>query len=152
MARRELDRRRSYGSVMGENPPYRFQQDGRNFDAHGLEVDRDGKPVGADEPPAPTPQQPQDQAGDSGDPTAEAIAARTKELDAWAAKVLDQGLDKILPDLPDLSDEQLEALRHGETGGKTRKGLIAALEAEVKARAEKAAGDNGNQVSAQLQG
>jgi hypothetical protein len=158
MARRALNKQKDFGRVMGENPPFHFMQDGRYFDTGGLEVDRDGKPVGEDDPVAPSGQA----AGPVGAPVAggtqltpeeeaaAAVAARAKELDAWAGKVLDASLDKILPELPDYNDEQLVAIRRCEQAGKTRVTLIAALDAEEKARADATAAQNGSQVASQL--
>lgn len=52
------------------------------------------------------------------------------------ADFLDRSVAAILPDLEGMSAAELEALRAAETGGKTRKSLIAAIEAHVAAKTE----------------
>lgn len=58
--------------------------------------------------------------------------------DAEAPRVEPSLLDRTAKDieaaLPGLTDEELLATLDGETTGKTRKGVIAAIEAEVKRR------------------
>lgn len=51
-----------------------------------------------------------------------------------SADLLDQPAREIIAALPGLSDDDLLSLLDKETGGKTRKGVIAAIEAEVKNR------------------
>ena len=48
--------------------------------------------------------------------------------------LLDKTAPEIIAALPGLSDEDLLALLDKETAGKTRKGVVAAIEAEVKNR------------------
>jgi hypothetical protein len=40
----KLDRKRHFGEVFG-NAPYKYEQDGKYFDADGNEVTANGKPV-----------------------------------------------------------------------------------------------------------
>jgi len=151
-----LDRRRDFGTVHGENAPFRFMQDGCYFDEAGCQVDGSGNRVASGNPvasPAPAAAPAATGQGDGdADPAAAALAERQRQLSEWAAKVLDAAMDKIVPDLPDFDEEQLAALKAGEQAGKTRKGLMAALDAEVARRANDAAGAQGAQVNAQLRG
>jgi hypothetical protein len=58
-----------------------------------------------------------------------------KTLIAELQKILDQGVDKILPLLPNLTNEGLDLAEGQEAAGKNRKTLIAGIQAERMNRA-----------------
>lgn len=75
------------------------------------------------------------------EPEAPAASGQTNSV----LKLLDQSIPKVLEALPELSDADLEAVRAAEQDGKTRKGVLEAIEAlriervataEAKAREE----------------
>lgn len=105
-----LDRQRPYATVWGGTVAHRFEQDGRKFDSEGNEL---GAPAATEAPPA-TP-------------------ALTGAQQA-AATMLDSNAASVIAELPDVSDDLLAALRAGEIAGKTRKSLMAALDAELAKR------------------
>lgn len=121
-----LDRSKPFAEVWGGSVKHRYEQDGRKFDGSGNEI---GEPGAA--APAPA-----------------AASAPADGPAVEAAKMLDGSADKIIPELADVSDELLAALRAGEEAGKTRKGVMAAIDAEIAQRAVKST----SQADAQLEG
>lgn len=63
-----------------------------------------------------------------------AAKAEAEAITAELAALLDDGVDSIVPLLDGLDDASLAQLRELEVGGKTRKTLIAAIDAEIAGR------------------
>lgn len=123
-----LDRSRPYGTVFGGSVAHAFEQDGLKFDTAGDQVidAQDSAPAAA---------------VDAG-----AALNIAPEIIAAAAKVLDQAMAKVMPEIADASDHLLAAMRAGEAAGKGRKTLIEAIDAEIAKRA----GGAEDQLSQQL--
>lgn len=59
---------------------------------------------------------------------------QARALDAAFSGFLDRAAPLIVADLAGVSDDDLRGYRAAESGGKSRKGLIAAIDAEIEAR------------------
>lgn len=135
---RTLDRSKPFQQVCGGSEPYAFIQAGVKFMGDGTELPgQDGAPETSTQVTTTT-----STAADVG------IPLFSPEAQAAAEKLLDQSVDKIIPELPDVSDEVLAALKACETAGKTRVTLIRAIDEELASRGAK----NPDQADKQLEG
>lgn len=132
-----LDRSKPFQQVCGGSEPYTYIQFGVKFLADGSELP--GQVVAS--APAPAVAVPTTGNGPA------AIPLFSPEAQAAAEKMLDLSVDKITPELPDVSDEVLAALKACETAGKTRVTLIRAIDEELASRGAK----NPDQADKQLE-
>lgn len=144
-----LNRKKPFGEIWGANTNARFSQDGKYFDGSGEEI------VTAGDTGYP---EPVHEAAPAGPSEAEisaaeaALAQRQAALQMQAFKLLNLAVDKVTAELPDVTDEMLPVLRTVEAEVKNRQPVLDAIDAETKARADKAAeaASQLDQVGAQL--
>lgn len=65
-----------------------------------------------------------------------AAGAAAEEASAKLIEFLDQSIHDIVPQIEDMDDEQLATLHAAETAGRSRKGLLEAIEEEQLIRTE----------------